>query len=100
MNRDLTVAVAAGLAYVLAIVACGLFIYHLTLLGIAFALATISAIFCSLYVQFWEQTFGNKPKRSVPLIAALLSAARHYLWCYTGETLSGLENVPQHRAGF
>jgi hypothetical protein len=75
MNRSLTVAVAAGFAYILAIVACGLFIYHLTLLGIAFALATISAILCGLYVQFWEQTFGNQPKRSVPLMAALLSAA-------------------------
>jgi len=62
MNGGLTIVVAAGLAVILAVVAGGLFSYQLTRLGAAFALAAILAILCGLYVQFWEQVSGNKPK--------------------------------------
>jgi hypothetical protein len=74
MNRDLAVALATGLAIILAMIAGGLFSYQLTLLGIAFAFATIIAILSGLYLQFWQTIFDDQPKHSVLLIGTLLSA--------------------------
>jgi hypothetical protein len=75
MNSDLSPAVVAALGLILAMIAGGLFSYQLTLLGIAFAIATIITICCGLYLQFWQRIFGQPPKRSIPLIGAFLSLA-------------------------